>query len=141
MKYKINMFLVLMLVGCSLNKTVNIEPETTGEGEIVAYYKYEPEVRYVRNAKCTDIKHIEIFDVLLSGSALAMKLIAEYDTVDPSKIMYVPRMGDIKYYDGLQISVPQGYCITIDDTYRYTTVEGVTKTIPIIKFEHEFNQQ
>ena len=90
------------------------------------------------NQDCVYINNIEVFQTL--GKYSVLVTYQDYDDRYSYKTAYLEDYsGDIMFYDGLKVKVPEDKCAVIKDTYEYTTTEGKNKVVPKITFEYEFS--
>lgn len=55
-------------------------------------------------------------------------------------VLLRPQIG-VDYYDGMVIHPPKNKCSVQNGVYKYTTVQDISKTIPIIEFGYEYPPQ
>lgn len=138
--------LSLAVVGCS-NITKSTINENSIPQELIVEEKAKEEQKEVnnetfsqpeRNKNCIDnIENIKIFQTLDKYAALAF-----YNKTDEKYLSEVAllsnTLGDIMFYDGLKVDVPQNKCIVISDTYTYESKGEGRKTVPIITFDYAY---
>lgn len=76
----------------------------------------------------------KIFQVLPDGSALASydEIISKEGYIEYGTVVFFPASNEAAYYDSQIITLPKGKCFKQIGTYRYTTKDGMTKTVPAI---------
>lgn len=76
----------------------------------------------------------KIFQVLPDGSALASydEIISKEGYIEYGTVVFFPASNEAAYYDSQIITLPKGKCFKQIGTYRYTTKDGMMKTVPAI---------
>ena len=91
----------------------------------------------IQNDNCITTRKFEILQALNDGGALAYEC-NFWDGCSPfNQLVYLEGQPGIRYYDGMILKVQSNKCAIIDDVYKYTTREGILKTVPSIKIDYK----
>lgn len=91
----------------------------------------------IQNDNCITTRKFKIFQALDDGGALAHEC-NFWDGCSPfNQLVYLEGQPGIRYYDGMILKVQSNKCAIIDDVYKYTTREGILKTVPSIKIDYK----
>lgn len=71
----------------------------------------------------------EVMQVMRDGSALALSTSLGSTGV----VVVFPASDEEEYYDSQKIEIPYDACVRQVGTYRYTTRDGIEKTVPIVE--------
>lgn len=86
---------------------------------------------------CINTRKFEIFQALDDGGALAHECTFLDGCSSFNQLVYLEWQPSIRYYDGMILKIQSNKCAIIDDVYKYTTREGLSKTVPSIKIDYK----
>lgn len=92
------------------------------------------------NENCMDMKRFQVFQVFDDNYALANACTYErYSSICYGAVVLLTPQRDIEYYDDMYVSVPDNKCAIQDGVFKYETKNKTHKTVPVIRFDYEFN--
>jgi len=91
-----------------------------------------------RNKKCADIKEVKVFQVFEDG-ALASVCENSYSTYCSGMTVVVLRERGEDLWDDKRVKASKDKCFVYDGTYKYESKGAGNKTVPILRFDYEYN--
>lgn len=122
-------FLIVSLYGCAEMQTT---PKTESKSSL-----NKDDIKRELNEKClANIEEVEVFQVLNDG-ALA-KACEQSSSYCLGMVVAVPQIQNEELWDKKRIKAPNGKCIVVNGTYKYTSNDGNNRTVPIVGFDYKY---
>ncbi len=92
---------------------------------------------FIRNPRCEDVEAFEVFQVtddLALASVCKRSASFSDDWSCFGYTVAIPKQKGKIYYDDQIIVPPEGKCAVYVTTFRYETIQGRKKTVPVVAF-------